>query len=739
MHKNQSYQLKCDIDSSQYHKFNWITYLKETNSEAAPIDHFPTAPAYEYAKNIKPNIAVEILNPEKANSFWIGIIKEVHGYKVLVHYLGTENYQLWLSIGEIYPVGHCNYYNKNLENWVRNRDVSDRNIALNGVNSHMQGAVVKENNPCLPKNIAKKLEDSDYLKLEPLTEVSKNYPSEKSLEKLLTTALRDYETLPADFKNSLGQNPNRRSAGILPLLPIQPLDRLEVVDTNKLDRCVFRAAYITEILPGGRIQVNLQNNLSFAPKPISAGTRNNTAHNDENRFWTNINSSLVHPIGFAFKIGHDVSLDGDTNLSPRDIELYKNPKSNPQFTNQNLSLNLSTAHTHNSFDLSTSKANEQDEKENRNNENLFRNAPREAFVYHRKMKALSKSHKRTHAGVGRKDSDSLVKNKKIKIADTNNNNLSNSYPDSPPSCPTSPTLLKVRSLSGETSNRNNLSPEPPLQIQSPDSNIPQFEVGMKLEAVDPLNLSCISPATVKKVLKRDWLIIKIDGTLVEFCYHSKSSRILPPGFCQMAEIPLAIQAKIWPVNKYFTWEGYLTVCAEEARKKHQRANSRKNSGQNNNNSKNQSHDDLTISPKSDHGTHKNNNNNNDLLAPFMPKLAPLELFSNKIPDKQFQVGQKLEAVDLIQPNLICVATVKQVVCKLIRIGFDGWGSDYDQWIDCESPDIYPVGYAEFVGEKLQPLGQPKKESSGSGGQYRNDANSKKRISPVMKNNKVKRK
>ena len=72
MHKNQSYQLKCDIDSSQYHKFNWITYLKETNSEAAPLDHFPTAPAYEYeyAKNIKPNIAVEILNPEKTNSFW---------------------------------------------------------------------------------------------------------------------------------------------------------------------------------------------------------------------------------------------------------------------------------------------------------------------------------------------------------------------------------------------------------------------------------------------------------------------------------------------------------------------------------------------------------------------------------------------------------------------------------------------------------------------------------------------
>ena len=148
-------------------------------------------------------------------------------------------------------------------------------------------------------------------------------------------------------------------------------------------------------------------------------------------------------------------------------------------------------------------------------------------------------------------------------------------------------------------------------------------------------------------------------TLVEFCYHSKSSRILPPGFCQMAEIPLAIQAKIWPVNKYFTWEGYLTVCAKEARKKHQRANSRKNSGQNNN-SKNQSHDDLTISPKSDHGTHKNNSH---LLAPFMPKLAPLELFSNKIPDKQFQVGQKVKAVGLIQPNLICVATVKQVVCK----------------------------------------------------------------------------
>ena len=72
---------------------------------------------------------------------------------------------------------------------------------------------------------------------------------------------------------------------------------------------------------------------------------------------------------------------------------------------------------------------------------------------------------------------------------------------------------------------------------------------------------------------------------------------------------------------------------------------------------------------------------------------------------------KLEAVDLMEPRLICVATVRRVVHRLLSIHFDGWDSEYDQWVDCESPDIYPVGWCELTGYQLQPpvatgLGSP---------------------------------
>jgi hypothetical protein len=50
----------------------------------------------------------------------------------------------------------------------------------------------------------------------------------------------------------------------------------------------------------------------------------------------------------------------------------------------------------------------------------------------------------------------------------------------------------------------------------------------------------------------------------------------------------------------------------------------------------------------------------------------------------FKVGMKLESVELIRPNLICPATVVSVTGRLIRINFDGWTSDFDQYIDCES-------------------------------------------------------
>src|SRR5215510_43799 len=73
---------------------------------------------------------------------------------------------------------------------------------------------------------------------------------------------------------------------------------------------------------------------------------------------------------------------------------------------------------------------------------------------------------------------------------------------------------------------------------------------------------------------------------------------------------------------------------------------------------------------------------------------------------------KIEAVDMMAPHLVCVATVAQVAENLIRVHFDGWGDDFEQWIDCQSTNIYPVGWCELVGYKLEPPKQPEQENTG---------------------------
>ncbi|XP_074127902.1 lethal(3)malignant brain tumor-like protein 2 isoform X1 [Sminthopsis crassicaudata] len=176
-----------------------------------------------------------------------------------------------------------------------------------------------------------------------------------------------------------------------------------------------------------------------------------------------------------------------------------------------------------------------------------------------------------------------------------------------------------------------------------------FEEGMKLEAIDPLNLGNICVATVCRVLLDGYLMICIDGSpSVDdsdwFCYHASSHAIFPATFCQKNAIDLT------PPKGYdaktFDWASYL-----------QETNS---------------------------------------------KAAPARLFNMDCPNHGFRVGMKLEAVDLMEPRLICVATVKRVVQRLLSIHFDGWDSEYDQWVDCESPDIYAVGWCELIGYQLQP-------------------------------------
>uniref|UniRef100_A0A8D0H097 Lethal(3)malignant brain tumor-like protein 2 n=1 Tax=Sphenodon punctatus TaxID=8508 RepID=A0A8D0H097_SPHPU len=174
-----------------------------------------------------------------------------------------------------------------------------------------------------------------------------------------------------------------------------------------------------------------------------------------------------------------------------------------------------------------------------------------------------------------------------------------------------------------------------------------FETGMKLEAIDPLNLGNICVATVCKVLLDGYLMISIDGAVSSdgsdwFCYHASSHAIFPANFCQKNNIDLTPP------------KAGMQVVAIPC-----------------------------------HG----------LLAPLG---TPSPACSLDCPNHGFKTGMKLEAVDLMEPRLICVATVKHVVQRLLSIHFDGWDSEYDQWVDCESPDIYPVGWCELTGYQLQP-------------------------------------
>lgn len=96
---------------------------------------------------------------------------------------------------------------------------------------------------------------------------------------------------------------------------------------------------------------------------------------------------------------------------------------------------------------------------------------------------------------------------------------------------------------------------------SDDENISDhFEVGMKLEAIDPLKLSSICVATVAKTLKNGYIMIceflhqfinifihhlnpAIDGKddAVDdkcFCHHRTSSSIFPVNFCKNNNLEL---------------------------------------------------------------------------------------------------------------------------------------------------------------------------------------------------------
>ncbi|CAI4226064.1 unnamed protein product [Auanema sp. JU1783] len=190
-----------------------------------------------------------------------------------------------------------------------------------------------------------------------------------------------------------------------------------------------------------------------------------------------------------------------------------------------------------------------------------------------------------------------------------------------------------------------------IDIATHEAKFRQFEFftrRMKLEVQDPFS-QCnneLHVATVHKVFEDGYLLISLDGPDAEhdiFPVHSLSTLLFPVGYAQRNSIKLQTP----PDVRSFDWDRYLRAT-------------------------------------------------NSVAAPlclFKPDPSPDRL-------RDFPIGGKIEAFDVIEKNAICPATIKRHCGRLLLISFDGWSEDYDQLVDIDSPDIFPIGWCETNGVPL---------------------------------------
>uniref|UniRef100_H3D387 Lethal(3)malignant brain tumor-like protein 1 n=1 Tax=Tetraodon nigroviridis TaxID=99883 RepID=H3D387_TETNG len=176
-----------------------------------------------------------------------------------------------------------------------------------------------------------------------------------------------------------------------------------------------------------------------------------------------------------------------------------------------------------------------------------------------------------------------------------------------------------------------------------------FKQGMKLEGIDPQHPSMYFVLTVAEVCGYR-LRLHFDGysDCHDFWVNANSADIHPPGWCESTGHKL--QTPKGCKEEEFTWTNYLRMTKAQG--------------------------------------------------------ASRELFAS--PGRTdvkcgFEIGMKLEAVDRMNPSLICVATVTDVVDNRFLVHFDNWDDTYDYWCDSSSPYIHPIGWCQ---ERNLPLTPP---------------------------------
>ncbi|NWV04924.1 SMBT1 protein, partial [Ptilonorhynchus violaceus] len=206
-------------------------------------------------------------------------------------------------------------------------------------------------------------------------------------------------------------------------------------------------------------------------------------------------------------------------------------------------------------------------------------------------------------------------------------------------------LKKVKEEEEESSVPTDLFKDKPV------IGVHSFSEGMKLEAVDPMAPFVISPATVLKVYNDKYFMIEIDDLRPDRptsqCYvcHVNSAGIFPVQWSLKNGLHLS------PPPGYpgqdFDWADYLKQCGAEA--------------------------------------------------------APQSCFPSLTSDHGFKENMKLEAVNPVDPEEVCIATVTKLKDSYLWLQLEGSKKPVpDCIVSVESMNIFPVGWCETNGYQLRP-------------------------------------
>ncbi|XP_069823267.1 scm-like with four MBT domains protein 1 isoform X2 [Dendropsophus ebraccatus] len=185
------------------------------------------------------------------------------------------------------------------------------------------------------------------------------------------------------------------------------------------------------------------------------------------------------------------------------------------------------------------------------------------------------------------------------------------------------------------------------QMQIPSHT---FKPGMKMEALNPKDPTCIVPATVTEVFNDQYFLVEFDDLRPEdsrnhhtMVCHRNSPQILPARWSQKKG--LTVRPPPGYSEEALDWDKYLTHCNAPA--------------------------------------------------------APDSCFPEFQIEHVLQERMKLEAVNLFQPQEICIATATKIIGPYVWLQLEGLKTPVPECIvHLESTNIFPMGWCETNGHPL---------------------------------------